>query len=267
MLYELAHRDRPTASALSHALGLDAGYLSRVLRTFKKQGLIEKKPSTADGRQHFLLLSRHGQKVFAALDGRAGEQIGAMLQTLSADNQTRLTEAMQTIEILLGGPPASTTTFLLRPHQPGDMGWVVHRHGVLYAQEYGWDEHFEALVGTVVATFIQHYDPKRERCWIAEKDGAVVGSVFLVRRSPAVAQLRLMLVEPNVRGLGLGTRLVSKCVRFARQVGYRKITLWTNSVLTAARRIYQAAGFQLVRSERHHSFGHDLIGETWELKL
>lgn len=267
VLYEIAHRDHPTASTLSEELGVDAGYLSRILRIFKKRGLINKEPSVADGRQHFLLLTEHGQKTFAALDGRARDQIGSMLRKLSPEDQVRVVEAMRTIENLLGAPPESTATFLLRPHEPGDMGWVVHRHGVLYAQEYGWDEQFEALVAGIVAKFIQHYDPKRERCWIAEKDGEIVGSVFLVKRSATVAQLRLMLVEPKARGLGLGTRFVSECVRFARHSGYQKITLWTNSVLRAARHIYQSGGFKLVHSEPHHSFGHDLVGETWELKL
>jgi GNAT superfamily N-acetyltransferase len=178
-----------------------------------------------------------------------------------------LIEAMETIQELLGARPDRRSPFLLRPQQPGDMGWVVNRHGVLYAQEYGWDEQFEAIVAGIVAKFIQNYDAKRERCWIAEKDGEPVGSVFLVSRSKRVAQLRLLLVEPSARGLGIGERLVFECLRFARQVGYRKMMLWTNAGLDAARHIYEKAGFRLVKEEKHHSFGHDLTGQTWELTL
>ena len=271
VLYELAHREQPTAAELGKALGLDAGYLSRILRGFKKEGLIDSEPSEADGRQSLLSLTERGQDAFATLNARSYDEIGAMLGELSAAAQDRLIEAMHTIEGLLGAQPdhakVDRAPYVLRPHQPGDMGWVVHRHGVLYAQEYGWDEQFEALVASIVARFIQHYEPKQERCWIAERDGEIVGSVFLVKRSKTVGQLRLLLVEPSARGLGIGKRLVSECVRFARQVGYRKVTLWTNSVLHAARHIYEEAGFHLVREERHHSFGHDLIAQTWELTL
>lgn len=268
VLYELAHRDQPTATDLGRALGLDAGYLSRILRGFQRRGLIEKARSHADGRETLLSLTRKGRRTFAPLDARSSAEIGGLLRRLSPPGQARLVEAMRTIEGLLGGAERQhQTPFLLRPHQPGDMGWVVHRHGVLYAQEYGWDERFEALVAEIVATFIRNFDPKRERCWIAERDGEIVGSVFLVKQSKMVAKLRLLLVEPAARGLGLGSRLVSECERFARQAGYRKIVLWTNSVLRAARHIYEEAGYRLVHEERHHSFGHDLIGETWELFL
>jgi len=267
VLYELAHREKTTASELARELGLDAGYLSRILRGFKKRGLIDKRTSEGDGRQSLLWLTAKGQEVFAPLNARAHDDIGAMLNRLSSVEQSRVIGAMHTIEELLAAKPEPKVPFLLRPQQPGDMGWVVHRHGVLYAQEYGWDEQFEALVAEIVAKFIQHYDPKRERCWIAEREGEIVGSVFLVKQSDTVAKLRLLLVEPKARGLGIGKRLVAECARFARQVGYRKITLWTNSVLHAARRIYEVAGFRLVHEEPHHSFGHDLIGETWELEL
>jgi DNA-binding MarR family transcriptional regulator/N-acetylglutamate synthase-like GNAT family acetyltransferase len=267
VIYELAHHEKTTATELSNELGLDAGYLSRLLRSFKKRGLIHKQPSQADGRQNFLSLTERGQEAFAMLNVRSRSEIGAMLSHFSAVDQNRLVKAMHTIEGLLGAQPERKVPYLLRPHQPGDMGWVVHRHGVLYAEEYGWDEQFEALVAGIVGKFVQHYNPKRERCWMAEMDGEIVGSVFLVTKSITVAQLRLLLVEPKARGLGIGTRLVSECVRFARQVGYRKIVLWTNSVLNAARHIYEEASFRLVDEEPHHSFGHDLIGQTWELKL
>lgn len=267
VLYEIAHRDKPTATELAKELGLDAGYLSRILRGFQKHRLLERVPSATDGRQALLSLTKKGQEAFATLNTRQSDEIRAMVRHLAAPERGRLIEAMRAIESLLGAQPERTVPYILRPHRPGDMGWVVHRHGALYAQEYGWDEEFEALVATIVASFIQRYDPKRERCWIAEKDEEVVGSVFLVKQSTAVAKLRLLLVEPKARGLGIGSRLVGECVRFARQVGYRKVTLWTNNVLVAARHIYEQGGFRLVREEPHHSFGHDLIGETWELTL
>jgi DNA-binding MarR family transcriptional regulator/GNAT superfamily N-acetyltransferase len=267
VLYELAHRDQPTASDLGRDLGLDPGYLSRILRGFEKRGLVARTRSKADGRQSLLALTRRGQEAFAPLHARSHEQIAAMLKALSAADQKRLTEAMTAIEELLGGRRAPGAAYVLRPPAPGDMGWVVHRHGALYAREYGFDEEFEALVADVVARFVQRFDPRAERCWMAEKDGQVVGSVFLVRKSSAVAKLRLLLVEPEARGLGIGARLVDECIRFARQVGYRKITLWTQSILVAARRIYEAAGFRLVHKGRHKSFGQDLVEETWELVL
>jgi len=267
VLYELAHRERPTATELGRELGLDPGYLSRILRLFEKRGFLKRTPSHADGRQSHLFLTAQGQAAFAPLNTRSRDEIGSMLHTLSAPEQARLVESMHAIEGILGAPSERKVPYLLRPHRPGDMGWVVSRHGALYAQEYGWDETFEALVAGIVKKFIEHYDPKKERCWIAEKDGEPVGSVFVVKQSPTVAKLRLMLVEPKARGLGIGARLVEECVRFAGQAGYRKITLWTNSVLRAARRIYKEAGFRLVHEERHRSFGHDLVGETWDLKL
>jgi GNAT superfamily N-acetyltransferase len=224
-------------------------------------------PSKADGRQSLLSLTARGRKTFAPLNTRSSDEVAAMLRKLPAVEQSRLVAAMHTIEELLGGRPEPKVPYLLRPHQPGDMGWVVHRHGVLYAQEYGWNEQFEALVAEIAAKFIKEFDPKLERCWIAEREHEIVGSVFLVKQSAEVARLRLLLVEPKTRGLGIGSRLVNECIRFARQVGYRTITLWTNDVLHAARHIYEKAGFRLVREEPHHSFGHDLIGETWELAL
>lgn len=267
VIYEFAHHEKTTATELSNELGFDASYLSRILRGFKKRGLINKKPSETDGRQSMLWLTEKGQDAFASLNARSGNEIGAMLGSLSIADQNRLVKAMHTIEGLLGAQPEHKVPYLLRPHQPGDMGWVVHRHGVLYSEEYEWDEQFEALVAGIVAKFIQQYDPKRERCWIAEMDGEIVGSVFLVKESETVAKLRLLLVEPKARELGIGSRLVNECVQFARRVGYRKIILWTNNVLQSARHIYEKAGFRLVHEEPHHSFGHDLIGETWELVL
>ncbi len=267
VLYELAHRERPTATELGRELGLDPGYLSRILRLFERRGLLKRTLSKADGRQSHLFLTARGQAAFAPLNTRSREEIGSMLRALRARDQIRLVDSMHAIEGVLGAQPEKKVPYLLRPHRPGDMGWVVSRHGALYAQEYGWDETFEALVAGIVKKFIEHYDPRKERCWIAEKDGEPVGSVFVVKQSATVAKLRLMLVEPKARGLGIGARLVDECVRFAGQTGYGKITLWTNSVLRAARRIYKEAGFRLIRQERHRSFGHDLVGETWDLKL
>jgi DNA-binding MarR family transcriptional regulator/N-acetylglutamate synthase-like GNAT family acetyltransferase len=267
VLYELAHREKPTATELGRELGLDAGYLSRILRGFKSRGLIKRERSHTDGRQTLLSLTARGRAAFAPLEVRSRKEMGALLRELPAADQTRLLEAMHTIETLLGAPHDSKAPLLLRPHQPGDMGWVVHRHGVLYAQEQGYDERFEALVASIVAKFIENYDPKRERCWMAERDGEVVGSVFLVEKSKTVAKLRLLLIEPKARGLGLGHRLVGECVRFARQAGYKKLTLWTQSDLDAARHLYEKAGFHVVHKQPHHSFGRDLVAEVWDLEL
>jgi DNA-binding MarR family transcriptional regulator/GNAT superfamily N-acetyltransferase len=267
VLYELAHRRQPRATALGKDLGLDAGYLSRILRDFEDRRLIARKPSQTDGRQSELSLTPRGRRTFAPLDARSHQEVGAMLARLSIADQRRLLEAMRTIETVLGAGPDPEVPYVLRAPRPGDMGWVIHRHGALYAQEYGWDERFEALVAEIVVKFVQHFDPTRERCWIAERHGEPVGSVFLVKKSKAVSKLRLLLVEPSARGLGIGARLVSECIAFARQVGYRKMTLWTNDILHAARRIYEKEGFRLVHKERHHSFGHGLVGETWDLDL
>jgi GNAT superfamily N-acetyltransferase len=214
-----------------------------------------------------LRLSENGQAAFARINARSRREIEAALKKISPADQARLVQAMQTIEALLGARPEHRVPYILRTHQPGDMGWVVHRHGILYAEEYAWDEQFEALVAEIVTHFIRNYDPKRERCWIAEKDGKNVGSVFLVSQSDSTAKLRLLLVEPHARGLGIGSRLVDECIKFAQQIGYSKITLWTNSILTEARHIYQKAGFQRINEQPHQSFGHDLIAETWDLKL
>lgn len=267
VLYELAQRQQTTASELGRELGLDAGYLSRLLRNFAKHGYVDRQRSPTDGRRTILRLTEQGLAVFAPLSARSSEQIGALLSKLTAGEQARLLSAMHTIERLLGAPPEPRVPYLLRPHRSGDLGWVVQRHGELYAQEYGYDEDFEALVAGIVAKFIQHLEPKRERCWLAEREGEAVGCVFLVKHSETVGKLRLFLVEPEARGLGIGTRLVEECIRFARAAGYRKIRLWTQSELLAARRIYERAGFRVIAAEPHHSFGKDLVAETWEMKL
>ena len=271
VLYELTHREKPTATVVCSSLELDAGYLSRILSAFEKRGLVEKTPSEDDGRQSLLALTGEGRRQFAPLEARTIQQVSGMLAKLSENEQRQLIGAMQTIEKLLA--PAekpesgAKASYLLRPHQSGDIGWVVHRQGVLYAQEYGYDEQFEALAAEIVAKFIQDYDAKRERCWIAEKDGEVVGSVFLTAKSRTTAKLRLLYVEPAARGLGIGSRLVSECVRFARQARYKKMVLWTQSELDAARHIYKQAGFRAVEKKRHHSFSKNLVAETWELSL
>lgn len=267
VLYELSGGAHSTASKLRKDLSLDAGYLSRILKGFEMRGLVRKTSSEADARQTLLSLTPKGRKVFAPLDHRANEEVRELLGSLSVDEQTRLVRAMETVEELLGERTADKEPYILRPHQFGDMGWVVHRHGALYAQEYGLNEQFEALVAEIVAHFLRNFDARRERCWIAERDGEILGSVFLVRGGDQVAKLRLLLVEPKARGLGIGGRLVAECIRFARQAGYRKITLWTNDVLIAARRIYEKAGFRLVEEERHSMFGPEWVGQTWELTL
>jgi len=267
VLYELATRGNTVASELASHLSLDTGYLSRILRGFEERGLIDRKPSKSDARQSVLSLTKPGRKAFEKIDARSRSEIGTMLKELSTADQNRLVAALQTVTGLLEPRTTDRVSYLLRPHRSGDMGWVIHRHGVLYAEEYGWDERFEALVAGITAEFINRYDPKKERCWMAEMDGETVGSVFLVTQSDTVAQLRLLLVEPRVRGLGIGSRLIEECVRFARQSGYGKIMLWTNSVLLSARRLYSRAGFRVVREEPHQSFGRELIAETWELEL
>jgi DNA-binding MarR family transcriptional regulator/GNAT superfamily N-acetyltransferase len=267
VLFELANREEPTATDLSRELGLDPGYLSRTLARLEEQGLVARVRSERDGRRRLLSLTPDGEEAFSLLDSRSREEVAEMLGGLSEGDQRRLLEAMRTVESIFEDGLKFSEPFVLRAHEPGDMGWVVHRHGVLYAREYGWDESFEALVARIVADFIDGYDPAKERCWMAEMGGERVGCVFLVKASDVVAKLRLLLVEPEARGLGLGNRLVEECIRFARNRGYEKLTLWTNSVLDAALRIYEEHGIVLVDEEEHHSFGHDLVGQTWELAL
>ncbi|MFZ0298475.1 MAG: bifunctional helix-turn-helix transcriptional regulator/GNAT family N-acetyltransferase [Candidatus Sulfotelmatobacter sp.] len=268
VLYELANREQSTAAELCDALGLDPGYLSRILSSFEKDRLLDKKESPKDTRQILLALTKKGRKVFEPLNARSDEQVRGILSELSPAKQDGLLHSMQTIESVLAPGTSGTTSYVLRHHRPGDMGWVVWRHGLLYFQEYGYDERFEALVAEIVAEFVEKLDPARERCWIAERDGENVGSVFLVKKSETVAKLRLLLVEPSARGLGIGKQLVSECVRFARRARYKKILLWTQSELAAARGIYQNAGFKLLGAKKHDSWSRKgLVAETWELKL
>jgi DNA-binding MarR family transcriptional regulator/GNAT superfamily N-acetyltransferase len=267
LLYELAHRKGVTAVALGGDLGLDQGYLSRILARFAKSGLVVRSRSAADGRERPLALTARGRKEFARLNRAAERQIGGLLGSLAPRERLALTGAMERIERLLGGTPGKADRFTLRAPRPGDLGWIVHRHGALYASEYGWDASFETLVVGIVAAFAKDNDSAYERCWVADIDGAVVGSVFLVRESDSVAKLRLLYVEPEARGLGIGARLVAECVAFARSAGYRTLTLWTNDILVSARRLYEAAEFRLIREAPHHSFGKDLVEQTWSLEL
>ena len=266
VLWELAHRAPLTATTLGRELKLDAGYLSRLLRSLRERGLVRAQTSPDDARQQLLSLTPKGQRAFAPLDRRSHEQTAGLLHALGETGQQQLIDAMQRIESVLG-TPAAPAAWALRAPRPGDIGWVVQRHGELYGQEYGWDWRFEALVARICADFVQHFKPEREAAWIAEQDGRRIGCVFLVQATPTIAQLRMLLVEPGTRGQGVGAALVQQCEAFARRQGYRKIRLWTNSVLTAARRIYEKAGYRLMKSEPHESFGHRLVGETWEMKL
>jgi DNA-binding MarR family transcriptional regulator/N-acetylglutamate synthase-like GNAT family acetyltransferase len=267
VLYELAYREEPSAKEIGGALGLDAGYLSRIVQNFDEAGLITRTPLPSDRRQYRLALTVKGRQTFAKLERSMRDEVAAMLAKLPHDGKARLIGAMAEIERLLGEAGSSSAPAILREPRPGDMGWVVQSHGAFYAREYGFDSSFEALVAEIAAKFLASFDASRERCWIAEIEGQQVGSIFLVRHTDDVAKLRLLLVDPAGRGHGLGYRLVGECVAFAKACGYRRITLWTQSILIAARRIYQDAGFKLVATEPHRSFGQDLIGETWELEL
>jgi len=267
LLYEIGQRRECTAAELAADLDLDAGYLSRLLQGLKRRGLLSARRSAEDARASVLALTAKGRKAHALLDARSREEVAGMLGGLPGGERERLVGAMQTVESLLGNGSSSKNTVSLRGHRPGDMGWVVARHGTLYAAEYGWDERFEALVAEIAAKFIKRFDAARERCWIAELGGEAVGSVFLVKENKTTAKLRLLLVEPRARGHGLGRRLVRECIAFARAKGYRKLVLWTQANLTAARAIYKAEGFVLTSTQKHDSFGARLTGEYWELKL
>lgn len=270
VLYELAHRRSSTARDLGEWLGIDAGYLSRMLKGFTRRGLVRRTRSAADARERQIEITPAGRKAFAPLERRSHAEVGSMLAPLSDEEQRRLADAMGAIESILGSgepAPAGRAAYALRSLRPGDIGWITHRQEVLYHKEYGWNEEFEALIAGIMSRFVLNYDAATERCWVAERDGEIVGSVFVVKKTKSVAQLRLLYVEPSARGLGIGRRLVDECIRFARAKKYGTITLWTNSVLVSARRIYEAAGFRLVEEEKHRSFGKSLVGQNWELKL
>jgi DNA-binding MarR family transcriptional regulator/GNAT superfamily N-acetyltransferase len=265
VLYELAQAEL-TATQLGRELGLDAGYLSRILQRFEDEGLIRRTVSETDRRQSVVSLTGAGREAFAPLDARSREEVGTFLAPLSEPSQASLVTAMEHIRALLE-PSARQADWRLRPPRPGDIGWVIARHGALYAEEYGFDHRFEALVARVAADFLARHDPARERCWIAERNGVNIGSVFLMRETDEIARLRLLLVEPEARGLGVGQRLVGECMEFARPAGYRRIVLWTNDVQTAARAIYRKAGFRLVNSTPESDFGPPVFAEDWELEL
>lgn len=282
VLYEIGHAERAsgaeprlTASALCEALDLDASYLSRILRAFASQGLLKREASAVDKRAAWLKLTAKGRKLFEALNRASNDDAAALLAKMPGTDADNVLAAMHQIETLLGAEAAhpsdtakaKSSPCVLRDIRPGDLGWVIQRHGALYAQEYGWDWSFEALVARICARFVEHFDPEKENCWIAEDQSGPVGCVFVVKKSPRVAQLRMLLVEPRARGQHLGARLVDECIAFARAQGYRKLMLWTNDILHAARRIYQARGFRLIDQETHFSFGKDLVGQTWELGL
>ena len=267
VLYELAHRQQLTATELGRDLALDAGYLSRILRRFESQGWMARTPSPADARQSLLQLTEAGYQAFAPLQQRSRDEAAALLAPLPGPAQQELTAALATVQRLLAPTDTPAPSVLLRDPQPGDMGWVVQQHGEIYAREYGWNSEFEALVADIVAGYLRKYRPDSDRCWIAELNGERVGSIFVVRKSATVAQLRMLILTPQARGLGLGARLTDECITFARKQGYKKMVLWTNSCLESARALYAKRGFQLVKSEPYTGFGQDLVGETWALKL
>jgi DNA-binding MarR family transcriptional regulator/GNAT superfamily N-acetyltransferase len=269
VLYELATREEPKAGEIAEELGVDAGYLSRLLGKFERDGLLKRKQSGQDGRYADLTLTSRGRSAFKRLNALSEEQAETVLGGLAPSARIQLIECMRTVEGILAKTDRRRVPYILRPHRVGDMGWVVYREGLGYAEQYGWDETFEALVARIVDQFVTNFDPKRERCWIAEIDGQSVGHIFLVKHpdEPDTAKLRLLFVEPSARGMGLGDALVKECVRFARSTGYKRVVLWTQSILVAAHRIYERAGFRLVEEKAHRSFGKDLVGKTWELRF
>ena len=267
VLFELAHREQGTARQIGQDLGLDAGYLSRILARFARGRLISRERSKVDGRNIQLRLTAKGRLIFQSLDRQSSAQVAEILQRLSEPTQEKVVRALRRAQESFMGVHFPESAVVLRSHRTGDLGWVIQRHGALYAEEYGWDESFEALVAEVAAQFIKNFDPARERCWIAELDGEPVGSIFLVKYTEEIAKLRLLLVEPRARGFGIGRKLVHECIEFAGQSGYRKVTLWTQSCLVAARKLYREAGFKLVKEDPQRAFGADLVSETWDLKL
>jgi DNA-binding MarR family transcriptional regulator/GNAT superfamily N-acetyltransferase len=265
VLYEIIQRDKPTAAEIAKDLGLDAGYLSRILRGFEARGYIVRQTCDRDGRQSLLSITPRGRESFAPVEAQTIADVTSLLRDRDDAAQVRLCEAMRTIETVLVPDPGLPV--ILRAPQPGDMGWIVSSHGIIYSREYGWNAQLEAVTAEIVAAFALQHDAQRERCWIAERGGRNVGCVFVVADSDTVARLRLLLVEPEARGLALGARLVDECIRFAREARYQKITLWTHSVLTGARKIYERAGFRLVKTWTHEDFGPELVAETWDLEL
>lgn len=267
VIYEVANTKQPAAAAIGKRLNLDRGYLSRILQRLTEAGIVDRARSERDGRERLLWLTREGRKRFGVLNRRSHREAAAMLQALPEARQIELVRSLEIARSILDPPASSAAEISLRPHRPGDMGWVIQRHGEIYFQEYGWGERFEALVAEIVAGFIAGFDAARERCWIAERSGERVGSIFLVKKSAKIAKLRLLLVSPEARGSGLGRRLVEECLAFAKQAGYREVVLWTNSVLHAARCIYEKTGFELIEEKKHRQFGPELIGQTWRKVL
>jgi DNA-binding MarR family transcriptional regulator/GNAT superfamily N-acetyltransferase len=267
VLYEIGRREKPTATDVARELGLDAGYLSRILRAFEVRGYIVRETSGRDGRQSLLSMTSRGRKSFAPIEAHTVSEVTGMLAAMPPATQEKLVGAMRTIETLLGETDEPRVPYILRQPHAGDIGWVIARHGQLYGQEYGWDQRIEALTAEIAATFVRNFDPARERSWIAERNGENIGCVFLVKEDDETARLRLLLVDPSARGLGIGARLVEECVRFSRQTGYKRITLWTHRVLAAARKLYIGAGFTLTREWTHDDFGKTLVAETWDLEL